>query len=115
MIILDYPRKKQEIEYDIRILGRKTGDCLMETSNSGKRLDKKITYAYIILLILAVLLTALEYAFANDGVAYDVRTVVDREELCPERVEIIDQDTRDFYFTDVRVFGEDGRHAGCCP
>ena len=78
----------------------------METSNSGKRLDKKITYAYIILLILAVLLTALEYAFANDGVAYDVRTVVDREELCPERVEIIDQDTRDFYFTDVRVFGE---------
>lgn len=78
----------------------------MENSNSNRSLDKKITYTYIVLLALAVLLIILEYAFADNGLAYDVRTDVRQVELRPERVEIIDEDTRDFYFTDVRVFGE---------
>lgn len=78
----------------------------MENSNSNRSLDKKITYTYIVLLTLAVLLIILEYAFADNGLTYDVRTDVRQVELRPERVEIIDEDTRDFYFTDVRVFGE---------
>lgn len=78
----------------------------MENSNSSRSLDKKITYTYILLLALAVLLIILEYAFADNGLAYDVRTDVKQIELRPERVEIIDENTRDFYFTDVRVFGE---------
>lgn len=78
----------------------------MENSNSNRSLDKKITYTYIVLLALAVLLIILEYAFADNGLTYDVRTDVRQVELRPERVEIIDEDTRDFYFTDVRVFGE---------
>lgn len=78
----------------------------MENSNSNRSLDKKITYTYIVLLALAVLLIILEYAFADNGLTYDVRTDVRQVELRPERVEIIDEDTKDFYFTDVRVFGE---------
>ncbi|MCM1258550.1 MAG: diguanylate cyclase [Roseburia sp.] len=82
----------------------------MENTNSNsqadKGLDKKITYAYIVLLILGTLLIILEYKYADNGVVYDVKSDVRQEEMIPDRIEVIDEDTREFYFTDVKVFGE---------
>lgn len=111
MIFLGYSRKIQEIVRSIEFFGKETaGEHSMENSNSSsnasKRSDKKITYVYIIFLILSVLLIALEYIFAHNGVAYDVRTDVNQERMMPDRVVAIDEDTREFYFTDVKVFGE---------
>lgn len=82
----------------------------MENTNSNsqadKGLDKKITYVYIVLLILGILLIGLEYTYAHNGVVYDVKAGVKQEEMVPDWIEVIDEDTKEFYFTDVKVFGE---------
>lgn len=80
----------------------------MENSygDNKRKLDKKITYIYIVFLFLGVLLITLEYCFADNGVVYDVRTDVDQQAMMPSRIVQVDEDTRDFYFTDVKVFGE---------
>lgn len=74
--------------------------------NKYSRFDKKIAYAYIILLSLGIFLVILEHIFAHSGVEYDSRALIKQVELSPDKVEQIDADTRIFHFSEIRAFGE---------